>query len=357
MKYKNKNLDLKKLISVDITIKRIERKKRKTIGLHIDNNGELIIKIPYGTDFQFVLNVIKRHKIWIEKTKNKIIQKNSFIKRRKFVNGEKFLILGKKYTLNILNINELVSNEIFNVKFFDSKNFNKNTKLNKIGQLSIFNNFSNLFEIISDIKLKEKYNFLKLEDKKTLIKKGNIKNELTTLTTIKIKNNKIRYILYDDFKHLILAIKGRVYEFIIKDFYLYFIDYNFLNLKGIDELKEIFTIFYRIIAEKVFRNRIDYYSKMYGIKYNRIRISNAKRKWGSCSYKNNINIVWRLVMAPIKVVDYVIVHELVHINHKHHKRSFWKCIEKIIPDYKKMMKYLKDKGDYLDLSIEHTNIE
>ena len=66
--------------------------------------------------------------------------------------------------------------------------------------------------------------------------------------------------------------------------------------------------------------------------------------WGSCSSKNNINLNYLLVMAPMSVIDYVIVHELVHTIHRNHSANFWKSVESIMPDYKEQKQWLKLNG-------------
>jgi predicted metal-dependent hydrolase len=78
--------------------------------------------------------------------------------------------------------------------------------------------------------------------------------------------------------------------------------------------------------------------------YNKLKITSAKKRWGSCSSRRNINFSWRLIMAPTEIVDYVIAHEISHIKHRNHSKKFWNCVAKIIPDYKKHNKWLKDNG-------------
>ena len=86
-----------------------------------------------------------------------------------------------------------------------------------------------------------------------------------------------------------------------------------------------------------------------GIKYNSIKITSAKTRWGSCTCKGVLCFSWRLVMAPIDVIDYVVVHELVHIIQKDHSKKFWSKVEKIVPDYKDKRKWLKVNGRELTI--------
>lgn len=83
------------------------------------------------------------------------------------------------------------------------------------------------------------------------------------------------------------------------------------------------------------------------LKVSSVKINNARRRWGSCSSKGNINFSWRLVMAPQDVIEYVVVHELAHLKHKNHGVEFWKEVEAWFPAYKERKRWLKDNGHLL----------
>ena len=87
-----------------------------------------------------------------------------------------------------------------------------------------------------------------------------------------------------------------------------------------------------------------------------MRISGAKTRWGSCSAKKNINLNWRLILAPPKVIDYVIAHELSHTVHMNHSKQFWAHVEGMIPDHRRYRKWLKDHGRFLSRHITHDQI-
>ena len=90
--------------------------------------------------------------------------------------------------------------------------------------------------------------------------------------------------------------------------------------------------------------RLSYFSDKYNLKVNQVRVKEQKTLWGSCSSKNNINLNYLLIMAPMKVIDYVIVHELVHTIHKNHSAKFWQKVETIMPNYKDSRYWLKKNG-------------
>ncbi len=90
--------------------------------------------------------------------------------------------------------------------------------------------------------------------------------------------------------------------------------------------------------------RVSYFAKQIGIAYGKITIRNQKTRWGSCSSKGNLNFNCLLMLTPPKVIDYVIVHELCHRKEMNHSKAFWAEIEKVLPDYKEQMKWLKENG-------------
>ena len=73
-----------------------------------------------------------------------------------------------------------------------------------------------------------------------------------------------------------------------------------------------------------------------------VRITGARRRFGSCSAKNSLCFSWRLMLYPQAAVDYVVVHELAHIAHKNHGPAFYACIAAVLPDYKARIRLLKD---------------
>ena len=113
--------------------------------------------------------------------------------------------------------------------------------------------------------------------------------------------------------------------------------------------KEIFIDWYKMRAYEKISERVKWYAQKRGFKYNRINITNAQKRWGSCSCSNNLNFSWRLIMAPLPVVDYVVVHELVHLDEKNHSKAFWNKVKMLITDYKKHQEWLKKNGHLLQL--------
>ena len=115
------------------------------------------------------------------------------------------------------------------------------------------------------------------------------------------------------------------------------------------QARELFTIWYRNKAKALIEERVCHYSGMIGLYPERLKISNARFRWGSCSHDNGLSFSWRLVMAPSLIIDYVVVHELAHMKEKNHSRSFWTLVARIMPDYRKYRLWLKENGHLLDI--------
>ena len=90
--------------------------------------------------------------------------------------------------------------------------------------------------------------------------------------------------------------------------------------------------------------RVAYFANNHNLMVNQVRIKNQKTMWGSCSSKNNINLNYLLLMAPMGVIDYVIVHELVHTIHRNHSTDFWDSVELIMPEFQEHKRWLKKNG-------------
>ena len=101
---------------------------------------------------------------------------------------------------------------------------------------------------------------------------------------------------------------------------------------------------YRKRARTQLEARAAYYAGLMGVTYNRIAIRAARTRWGSCSAQGNLNFHWKLILMPPEVLDYVVVHELAHRKEMNHSARFWAEVERILPDYKRRRKWLKDYG-------------
>lgn len=111
---------------------------------------------------------------------------------------------------------------------------------------------------------------------------------------------------------------------------------SIIDHSKISDYKEKAKEYIPIRAEKI--------AEQFWLRYNTIKITSAKTRWGSCTSKKNLNFSYRLILCPKKVIDYVICHELAHLTHMNHSAKFWQEVGRLMPDYKKHKKWLKDNA-------------
>lgn len=90
---------------------------------------------------------------------------------------------------------------------------------------------------------------------------------------------------------------------------------------------------YRRLAASTLRPLVDRWAGQMGLCPTAVRITGATTRWGSCSGKNSLNFSWRLMLAPLPAVEYVVVHELAHIREHNHSLQFWALVGEMLPDY------------------------
>ncbi len=108
-----------------------------------------------------------------------------------------------------------------------------------------------------------------------------------------------------------------------------------------ESAKNVLIEMYRQTARREMPERVVYYARLMGVKPERVSITSAKTRWGSCSGLNRISFSWRLMMAPAELVDYVAVHELAHLKQRNHKPVFWQLVGETLPDYRQRETALK----------------
>jgi predicted metal-dependent hydrolase len=109
------------------------------------------------------------------------------------------------------------------------------------------------------------------------------------------------------------------------------------------------TTYLREAARAYITPLVERHATAMGLGYKSIKMSGARKRWGSCSATNNLNFSWRLIMCPPQCVEYVVVHELCHITHKDHSAAFWAAVAREFPTYRTALKLLKENNAVLDL--------
>jgi hypothetical protein len=130
---------------------------------------------------------------------------------------------------------------------------------------------------------------------------------------------------------------------------LLFSDGFFMARRALPRAAQVFQAWYRAQAAGWIGARLGQLASLHGFRYQRVRISSARTRWGSCSPRGVLSFTWRLVLAPPDVIDYVIVHELAHLEINNHSAQFWARVKSLMPDYAQQRKWLKENAKALSL--------
>jgi predicted metal-dependent hydrolase len=111
-----------------------------------------------------------------------------------------------------------------------------------------------------------------------------------------------------------------------------------------ETIRAALETWYRRRAREIFAERIVVCNAAYGFAYGRVSIKEQKSRWGSCSRRGNLNFNWRLLLAPLPVLDYVVTHELAHLKELNHSQRFWQLVARACPDYVTHRRWLRHHG-------------
>ncbi len=101
--------------------------------------------------------------------------------------------------------------------------------------------------------------------------------------------------------------------------------------------------FRRHAAERL-PERVEAWRAKAGVAMPHVVIANQQKRWGSCDRSGTIRLNWRIIQAPMRLVDYVVVHELVHLLHRGHGRDYWQAVGRVLPDYERRREDLRQRG-------------
>jgi predicted metal-dependent hydrolase len=114
----------------------------------------------------------------------------------------------------------------------------------------------------------------------------------------------------------------------------------FVKLLEDEKIKQALKRFYYQRCKALIEKSIRKYQSDFKVKPRSIRITDSKANWGTCDSQLQLTFNWRLAMAPLEVIDYVVVHEMCHMVHLNHDRSFWRLVGKMSPNFKEQEKWL-----------------
>lgn len=180
-------------------------------------------------------------------------------------------------------------------------------------------------------------------------------NGLVESRKYQIYKNLAKWQLLNESKVEREAVNGESFLYLGRTYYLQFSsevktielrDNHFLVTEGKrDQLAELFKEFYRERGKEYLPKRVAYFGEKMGLRPEEVSVLELKNRWASCSAKRpKLNFHWKVMMAPLTVVDYLIVHELAHLKFAKHDAPFWNEVDKVMPDYEKQKEWLKSFG-------------
>ena len=227
----------------------IIRRKRKSICIKIDINGEVQVVAPMRTSKEHILNFFNSKHDWIVEKRRELKSVLNKKVKREFINDGTFMYLGKEYPIRL----------IFN---------------DKVKKISI--------DFIDE----------------------------------SLNSN-----IDSDFRFII---KTNTYE----------------N----EKLKKALERWYRGKTLDIVKERVKVHEWEFKDKIIKITVKEQKRRYASINIKNEVYFNWRISMAPLEVIDYIVVHEMCHMDFRNHSKQFWNRVEEVMPNYKKHHEYLKENG-------------
>ena len=99
-----------------------------------------------------------------------------------------------------------------------------------------------------------------------------------------------------------------------------------------------------LAARAAIESRVAHWAPLVGVRPRRVSVRDARTRWGSCSAQGSLSFSWRLSLAPVEVLDYVVVHELAHLHELNHSKRFWDHVRRHCPEHKERRRWLRENG-------------
>ncbi|HEY8892903.1 MAG TPA: SprT family zinc-dependent metalloprotease [Clostridium sp.] len=119
--------------------------------------------------------------------------------------------------------------------------------------------------------------------------------------------------------------------------------------KNEEDIRKAMEVWYRGRAKEMIGLKVKYYQRFFNIVPTVVKVKEQKKRWASCTSKNELLFNWRCIMAKANALDYIIVHEMCHMYHKNHSKEFWELVASVMPDYEIRKEWLKNYGVRMDL--------
>lgn len=118
---------------------------------------------------------------------------------------------------------------------------------------------------------------------------------------------------------------------------------------GSDAGREAFKAFYQEKGLPRLQKRTSCFAAKAGVSTGRVQVKELGYRWASCLKNGDLHFHWKCLMAPLTIIDYIVVHELCHLHHRDHSDAFWNEVDKVLPDYRERKEWLRLHGAELEL--------
>ena len=166
-------------------------------------------------------------------------------------------------------------------------------------------------------------------------------SEKYTLKPNKYINGEVFSYLGKDYR--LKVITGDRVSIKMKNGYLVAIILDTVAEQEQEQIKPLLEDWYQSHAEVLLKEKIKRFTKVIGVTPKSVSVKNYKSSWGSCSNRGEISFNWRIILAPHRIIDYVVIHELCHLLEHNHSSRYWKLVEQHVPDWRDCRDWLKNK--------------
>ena len=118
---------------------------------------------------------------------------------------------------------------------------------------------------------------------------------------------------------------------------------------GREAAQHAFEQFYKDKGLPRIQQRVTHFATRVGVKAGEVQVKNLGYRWASCMPNSTLHFHWKCLMAPLTVIDYIVVHELCHTRHRDHSDEFWNEVDKVLPQYRERKEWLRQRGANLDI--------
>ena len=118
---------------------------------------------------------------------------------------------------------------------------------------------------------------------------------------------------------------------------------------GRDAAQQAFVQFYEDKGRPRIQQRVAYFVPKVGVAAGKVQVKELGYRWANCAPSGNLDFHWKCLMAPLTVIDYIVVHELCHLRHRDHTTAFWNEVDKVLPNYREHKEWLRQRGAHLDV--------